>query len=100
LPAIPEIPLRARGGLIRRQVLFLGKPVRTSAMPNPAANSRKNAIPRKNPETEAIFQANAWNNLQPTPNALSFRCSAERSMPTNSAVREMLPEKRLIWAIK
>src|SRR6476646_7763948 len=33
-----------------------------------------------------------------TPSALSLRCSAERSMPTNSAVREMLPPKRLIWA--
>ena len=38
--------------------------------------------------------------LQPTPSAFSFRCSAERSIPTNSAVREMLPEKRLIWAIR
>jgi len=38
--------------------------------------------------------------VQPTPSALSLRCNAERSMPTNSAVREMLPEKRLIWAIK
>ena len=27
---------------------------------------------------------------------LSLRCSAERSMPMNSAVREMLPPKRLI----
>src|SRR5271165_5900474 len=35
---------------------------------------------------------------QSIPNALSFRCSAERSMPTNSAVREMLPPNRLIWA--
>src|SRR2546423_6411825 len=33
-----------------------------------------------------------------TPSALSLRCSAERSMPTNSAVREMLPPKRLICA--
>jgi len=36
----------------------------------------------------------------PTPSAFSLRCSAERSMPTNSAVREILPEKRLIWAIR
>ena len=36
----------------------------------------------------------------PTPSAFSLRCSAERSMPTNSAVREMLPEKRLICAIR
>jgi hypothetical protein len=36
----------------------------------------------------------------PTPSAFSLRCSAERSMPTNSAVREMFPEKRLIWAIR
>src|SRR5581483_10231238 len=33
-----------------------------------------------------------------TPSARSLRCRAERSMPTNSAVREMLPPKRLIWA--
>src|SRR5581483_8157517 len=33
-----------------------------------------------------------------TPSARSLRCSAERSMPTNSAVREMLPPNRLIWA--
>jgi hypothetical protein len=29
----------------------------------------------------------------PTPSAFSLRCNAERSMPTNSAVREILPEK-------
>src|SRR5215472_8942877 len=33
-----------------------------------------------------------------TPSARSLRCSAERSMPTNSAVREILPPKRLICA--
>ncbi len=27
------------------------------------------------------------------PSAFSSKCSAERSMPANSAVREMLPEK-------
>jgi hypothetical protein len=31
-----------------------------------------------------------------TPRDLSFRCSAERSMPMNSAVRDMLPPNRLI----
>src|SRR5262245_15229764 len=30
-----------------------------------------------------------------TPSARSLRCSAERSMPTNSAVREILPPNRL-----
>ena len=35
-----------------------------------------------------------------TPSDFSLRCSAERSMPTNSAVREMLPPKRLIWATR
>src|SRR5262245_32530389 len=35
---------------------------------------------------------------QSMPSALSFRCRAERSMPTNSAVREILPPKRLICA--
>src|SRR5262245_42711083 len=35
-----------------------------------------------------------------TPSARSLRCSAERSMPTNSAVREILPPKRLICASK
>src|SRR6478735_6281963 len=37
---------------------------------------------------------------QSIPSALSLRCSAERSMPTNSAVREMLPPNRLIWATR
>jgi hypothetical protein len=31
-----------------------------------------------------------------TPRDLSLRCSAERSMPMNSAVRDMLPPNRLI----
>jgi hypothetical protein len=31
-----------------------------------------------------------------TPRDLSFRCSAERSMPMNSAVRDMFPPNRLI----
>ena len=35
-----------------------------------------------------------------TPSDFSLRCSAERSMPMNSAVFEMLPPKRLIWAIR
>src|SRR5271166_2031284 len=30
-----------------------------------------------------------------TPSDFSFRCSADRSMPMNSAVREMFPPKRL-----
>ena len=33
-----------------------------------------------------------------TPSDFSLRCSAERSMPMNAAVREMLPPKRLICA--
>src|SRR3954469_21069760 len=37
---------------------------------------------------------------QPIPSALSLRCNAERSMPTNSAVREMLPPNRLICATR
>src|SRR5690606_32556238 len=36
--------------------------------------------------------------LPQTPRDFSFRCSAERSIPMNSAVREMFPPKRLIWA--
>src|SRR5215467_6428245 len=35
-----------------------------------------------------------------TPSARSLRCNAERSMPTNSAVREILPPKRLICATR
>lgn len=35
-----------------------------------------------------------------TPSDFSLRWSAERSMPMNSAVFEMLPPKRLIWAIR
>ena len=38
--------------------------------------------------------------LSPIPSAFSFRCKAERSMPMNDAVREMLPEKRLIWILQ
>jgi hypothetical protein len=34
------------------------------------------------------------------PSDFSLRCSAERSMPMNSAVREMLPPNRLIWATR
>jgi hypothetical protein len=30
------------------------------------------------------------------PRAFNFLCNAERSMPMNEAVREMLPEKRRI----
>src|SRR5215469_5499003 len=33
--------------------------------------------------------------LPNTPSDFSFRCSAERSMPTKAAVREMLPPKRV-----
>ena len=29
-----------------------------------------------------------------------MRCSAERSIPMNEAVREMLPEKRRIWILR
>src|SRR5713101_4573505 len=36
--------------------------------------------------------------LPKTPRDLSLRCSAERSMPTKAAVREMLPPKRVTWA--
>src|ERR1044071_7951327 len=35
--------------------------------------------------------------FSPMPRAFSFRCSAERSMPMNDAVREMLPENLRIW---
>src|SRR5579863_3317089 len=38
--------------------------------------------------------------LPPTPSDLSLRCSADRSMPTNAAVREMLPPKRVTWAMR
>src|ERR1044072_5247971 len=34
--------------------------------------------------------------LSPIPRAFSFRWSAERSIPMNDAVREMLPENRRI----
>src|SRR5215216_428253 len=36
--------------------------------------------------------------LPKTPSDLSLRCSAERSMPTKAAVREMLPPNRVTWA--
>src|SRR5437764_15388967 len=38
--------------------------------------------------------------FSPIPNALSFLCNADRSMPMNEAVREMLPEKRRIWILR
>src|SRR6476659_3194454 len=36
----------------------------------------------------------------PTPSDLSLRCKAERSFPIKAAVREMLPPKRLICAMR
>jgi hypothetical protein len=41
LPSSPDIPLRVRGGLIRRQARFLGKPVRASAPRTQAQFSEK-----------------------------------------------------------
>src|SRR5271166_3710545 len=38
--------------------------------------------------------------LPKTPRDFNLRCRAERSMPTNAAVREILPPKRVTWAIK
>src|SRR5438270_167173 len=38
--------------------------------------------------------------FSPIPSAFNFLCNAERSMPMNEAVREMLPEKRLIWILR
>src|SRR5436190_23505653 len=35
-----------------------------------------------------------------TPRDLSLRCRAERSMPMKLAVREILPPKRRIWALR
>src|SRR6185312_3634139 len=37
---------------------------------------------------------------EPTPSDFSLRCKAERSMPMKAAVREMLPPKRMIWALR
>jgi hypothetical protein len=54
------------------------------------------AVMNGNPPQTSSFALRYY----PTPSAFSLRCNAERSMPTNSAVREMLPEKRLIWAIR
>src|SRR5437879_11744019 len=34
------------------------------------------------------------------PSDFSFRCRAERSMPRKAAVREMLPEKRSLCAVR
>ena len=86
---------------IRRQAWLLGKPV---YLPKLGANRPEFTVkPRKIGELCQIdtkkrpFYGRV---IQPTPSALSLRCSAERSMPTNSAVREMLPEKRLICAIR
>jgi hypothetical protein len=84
--------------MIRRQARFLGKPVRA------LADRTRRQISRKAPK-EGKFRGSAWNKsatlcVYPTPSALSLRCKADRSMPTNSAVREILPENRLIWAIR
>src|SRR5206468_7868429 len=38
--------------------------------------------------------------FSPIPSAFNFLCNAERSMPMNEAVREMLPEKRRIWILR
>ena len=84
--------------MIRRQARFLGKPVRAPAAGNAGAFYGK---PRKGMKfLKQMHEYTYRIAIQPTPRALSLRCSAERSMPTNSAVREILPEKRLIWAIK
>ena len=37
---------------------------------------------------------------RPKPSDFSLRCRAERSMPMKAAVREMLPPKRRIWALR
>ena len=37
---------------------------------------------------------------EPTPSDLILRCRAERSMPMKAAVRETLPSKRLICAMR
>ena len=42
------------------------------------------------------FSYSSPSRFSPIPKALSLRCSAERSIPMNVAVREMLPEKRRI----
>jgi hypothetical protein len=84
--------------MIRRQARFLGKPVRALAVRNDSA-----VLPKARKEIKFLRHMHGLRTVadnQPTPSAFSFRCSAERSMPTNSAVREILPEKRLIWAIR
>jgi hypothetical protein len=80
--------------MIRRQVPLLGKPVRgtQAQFPRKAWKSSK--------YLKQVHEYGSTKSAHPTPSALSLRCSAERSMPTNSAVREILPEKRLIWAIR
>ena len=80
--------------MIRRQVRFLGKSVRgtQARFPGKAWKSSE--------KLQQMHEYGSTKPAHPTPSALSLRCSAERSMPTNSAVREILPEKRLIWAIR
>lgn len=85
------------GGRIRGQARLLGKPVHAPPM------NKNRQLPQKHGEKSDHSQSIAWicdRLAQPTPKALSLRWSAERSMPTNSAVREILPENRLIWAIR
>ncbi len=84
--------------MIRRQARFLGKPVHR------LDTETQVQFPEIALKAGNFFSSSCMNiwtmPAQPTPSALSLRCRAERSMPTNSAVREMLPEKRLIWAIR
>ena len=78
--------------MIRGQDGLLGKPLQAA---EPAE------LPRKTTEIGDFSSRDVTvGRRQPTPSAFNFRCNAERSMPTNSAVREILPEKRLIWAIR
>src|SRR5205085_9104506 len=52
------------------------------------------------PGSHLTLSYSSSSRFSPIPRALSFRCSAERSIPMNDAVREMLPEKRRIWILR
>ena len=101
LEPTPPAPTDVEGA---RALVVLGDSITTDHI-SPAAIDRAELrgreVPRRSRGPAGAGAAGTFSSPhQPTPSALSLRCRAERSMPTNSAVREILPEKRLIWAIR
>ena len=93
-------------GLVdNRHVGPLRREARRDAKANPArttnddlhGSSLSDRLPSRVRELNRFAQAvNSGPRADVTPNDLSLRCKADRSMPIKAAVREILPPKRLI----